>query len=676
MKKYLTTSLIAFSLLLASASAFAAGENPTTNGATGITETDATLNATNGTSDAIGHSFWASLNTFDTSSPTLPSGVFSTPDLGPVSSSTPFSALLSTVSGLGPISSSTTYYFAGWSNVSGTWYPGAVTSFATLSPNVAVTGVTMNDASASIAVGGTHQLVASTTPSNATNKNVTWVSSNIAAATVDSTGLVTAVAVGTTTITATTQDGGFTATSDITVTAVSSGSSACNGSTFDTFNLGSINGQGGWSSTGGFDEGVVDNTYGYTSFGCKVFRLSNAITSDGFGNQTFTPSIANEAGETGATNAGLSGGTRQSHFEAQFDFTSASALVQPNLSVSVSPDRGDGSRMSYLAFNDTVGGIDVVFYDVQGTTTPANFVATTVATGLSRTAVHTAKFVIDYVDGPSNDIVKIYIDGTLVHTGTTWENYYRYDSEASAEQTTRTTDSLIFRVKNPAQVANSGKGFLFDNFEAANTAIQTTHTLTYTAGAHGSINGSTTQMVVDGGNGTLVGAIAEANYKFVGWNDGVNTAERTDLNVTTDHNVVANFEALPSASGSTATHSYGGGGFSSGTSGGQVLGLSTDDDVNAGCLPGALFSSSTGRPCINISTSFKFNVDLKLGTTSEFVAELQARLRAEGFFTYPSNTGYFGPITFAAVKAYQAAHPEIGYVTGFVGPLTRAVLNK
>ncbi|MES2408863.1 MAG: Ig-like domain-containing protein [Patescibacteria group bacterium] len=675
MKKYLTASLIAFSLLFASASAFAAGENPTTNSATGITETDATLNATNGTGDAVGHSFWASLNTFDTSSPTLPSGVYSTPDLGPISSSTPFSALLSTVNGLGPISSSTTYYFAGWSNVSGTWYPGSVESFTTASPNVAVTGVNIDDSSASIEVGNTHQLTASTTPSDATNQNISWDSSNTGVATVDSTGLVTAVAEGTTTITATTQDGGFTDTADITVTPVASSVPTCNGSTFDGFSTGSVNGQGGWSSTGGFDEGVVDNNYGYTSFGCKVFRLSNAIASDGFGNQTFTPSTANEAGETGATNNGLSGGTRQNHYEAQFDFTSAQAAVQPDLSVSVSPDRGDGSRMSYLAFNDTVGGIDVVFYDVQGTDNPANFVPTTVATGLSRTAVHTAKFVIDYVDGPSNDIVKIYIDGNLVHTGTTWENYYRYDSEASAEQTTRTTDSLIFRVKNPAQPANSGKGFLFDNFDAVAGGTLSSHTLTYTAAdSNGVITGTTVQTVEDGTDGTEVTAVPNNGYHFGRWSDGVTTASRTDLNVTSDINVSASF-LHDQSSGGTSSGSRGHSSHSTST-GGQVLGASTDEEVNAGCLPGAAFSSTTGRPCINVFPTFKFLFDLRLGMNNENVAQLQARLRAEGYFTYPTNTGYFGPITFAAAKAYQTAHPEIGYVTGFVGPLTRAVLNK
>ena len=54
-------------------------------------------------------------------------------------------------------------------------------------------------------------------PADATNKNVTWSSDNEAAATVSSTGLVTAVAAGSATITVTTEDGGFTDTCAVTV---------------------------------------------------------------------------------------------------------------------------------------------------------------------------------------------------------------------------------------------------------------------------------------------------------------------------------------------------------------------------------------------------------------------------------------------------------------------------
>lgn len=88
----------------------------------------------------------------------------------------------------------------------------------TSTSNVPVTGVSVSPTSASIAVGATQQLTKTITPANATNQNVTWSSSNTAVATVNSSGLVTAVAAGTATITVTTQSGGFTANSAITVT--------------------------------------------------------------------------------------------------------------------------------------------------------------------------------------------------------------------------------------------------------------------------------------------------------------------------------------------------------------------------------------------------------------------------------------------------------------------------
>jgi hypothetical protein len=66
-------------------------------------------------------------------------------------------------------------------------------------------------------------------------------------------------------------------------------------------------------------------------------------------------------------------------------------------------------------------------------------------------------------DGPSNDVVKVWIDGNLVHSGTSWENYYRYDSEASAEQSPRIVKTLEFRESGTATPADAGKGFLFDN---------------------------------------------------------------------------------------------------------------------------------------------------------------------------------------------------------------------
>lgn len=85
---------------------------------------------------------------------------------------------------------------------------------------IAVTGVNLTPASATINVNQTTTLSNNVTPSNAGNKGVSWSSSNTSVATVSSTGVVTGVAEGTAIITATTLDGGFTDTSSIAVNSI------------------------------------------------------------------------------------------------------------------------------------------------------------------------------------------------------------------------------------------------------------------------------------------------------------------------------------------------------------------------------------------------------------------------------------------------------------------------
>lgn len=83
--------------------------------------------------------------------------------------------------------------------------------------DIHATGVSITPATAKINIFTTRQLTANILPSNTTNKNIIWDSNDTSVATVNSTGIVTAVAAGTTTISATTVNGGKTATSSITV---------------------------------------------------------------------------------------------------------------------------------------------------------------------------------------------------------------------------------------------------------------------------------------------------------------------------------------------------------------------------------------------------------------------------------------------------------------------------
>jgi uncharacterized repeat protein (TIGR01451 family) len=243
-----------------------------------------------------------------------------------------------------------------------------------------------------------------------------------------------------------------------------------------TYSTGSSDGQDGWAGSGGapilpaYDQAVVGTSV--TDFDTQAFRMSNAVTSGEFGGWPYSPSLTDEAGETSAVSDGFSGGTRQPHFEASFDFASTVPTAQqPGLQVSISPDRGDGARMSWLRLRDTSTGLAVQFQDYQsglnetGCANGDNFVLTTVAANLDRTVPHSIRLTMDFLDGSANDVVKVYVDGTLVHTGTSWEDYFR-ECELSP---TRTVDSLIFQARTQTGetptmwAANAGNGFLFDN---------------------------------------------------------------------------------------------------------------------------------------------------------------------------------------------------------------------
>ena len=109
---------------------------------------------------------------------------------------------------------------AGTANITVTTEDGGHTATCAVTvtnATVAVTGVTLDQSTLAINTGATATLVATVNPTDATNKNVTWSSDNTAIATVDANGMVTAVAAGVANITVTTEDGSFTASSEVTV---------------------------------------------------------------------------------------------------------------------------------------------------------------------------------------------------------------------------------------------------------------------------------------------------------------------------------------------------------------------------------------------------------------------------------------------------------------------------
>ena len=146
---------------------------------------------------------------------------------------------------------------------------------------VAVTSVTLNQSTATVEAGKTVTLTATVAPADATNKTVSWTSSNTNIATVDG-GVVTGVAAGEATITATAD--GKSATATITVTAAST-ESGDSGST-DSGSGDSSSGDSGSSET----TKVLDVVYDLTTGLPSDFPTSETLVSATWAAPTATPS--------------------------------------------------------------------------------------------------------------------------------------------------------------------------------------------------------------------------------------------------------------------------------------------------------------------------------------------------------------------------------------------------
>lgn len=243
---------------------------------------------------------------------------------------------------------------------------------------------------------------------------------------------------------------------------------------FETFTVGaSVDGQGGWRATNpNWDEEVADIG------GNLVWRVSNAVTSGSFGDQPIAPGSGLFAGESGSIHNFTGNSPVTDRFYAQFTIRSATGAPQPGLDVTVSPDDGAGRRQSFLSIEDNGTGIDIDFFDSAGNHPMDNpnggFQLTEIALGLSYAHPHTIAFDITFVDGNvvdmdgnvfGNDSVDIYIDGVLVHSGTTWESYYTTTTEGQAPPTKQAIDTLLFRLSTPAGMPASliGGGYYVDN---------------------------------------------------------------------------------------------------------------------------------------------------------------------------------------------------------------------
>lgn len=235
----------------------------------------------------------------------------------------------------------------------------------------------------------------------------------------------------------------------------------------------SIDGQNGWAATNpAWDQRVV--SFG----GHTVWRVSDAVISGSFGDMPFAPrlggipsdTVTNPTNNSPGSFAGESStGTSLRHFEASFRFRSATGAAQPGARITVSADDGEGGRQSFIAIEDAGSSIQVATFDVDsfGNFSPAAIV---VASGLSYSDWHTTRVEIEFKDGPDNDVVKYFVDGHLVHTASSWEQFYR-NFQPTLHPLGVPVQTLIFRLSGaedpPASPAPCtaclGGGYFIDN---------------------------------------------------------------------------------------------------------------------------------------------------------------------------------------------------------------------
>ncbi|MDD3861609.1 MAG: InlB B-repeat-containing protein, partial [Candidatus Gracilibacteria bacterium] len=135
--------------------------------------------------------------------------------------------------------------------------------------------------------------------------------------------------------------------------------------------------------------------------------------------------------------------------------------------------------------------------------------------------------------GATNQIVKSGENGLSV-TAIPNSGYYFTKWSDGLSLNPRTDINVMANKSITANFSRYRGGFV-------NSVSISRYTLSYTAGAGGTISGTTLQTVSNGSSGSAVTAVPSAGYAFVGWSDGVVTAERTDSFVTEHKTISAIF---------------------------------------------------------------------------------------------------------------------------------------
>ncbi len=141
--------------------------------------------------------------------------------------------------------------------------------------------------------------------------------------------------------------------------------------------------------------------------------------------------------------------------------------------------------------------------------------------GVDPSIWHDIELRLTYVDGANNDVIGVYLDGELIGTTSTFENYRdALNSDHAANAEANQTSRIIFRTKDAGQPhdgpSGENQGFYFDNVtstvanNASGTGNELNNVITGNSGdnelaglgGNDTIYGSDGHDTIDGGAGT------------------------------------------------------------------------------------------------------------------------------------------------------------------------------
>jgi hypothetical protein len=232
------------------------------------------------------------------------------------------------------------------------------------------------------------------------------------------------------------------------------------------FATGSINGQDGWMvQNPAFNQQVVTGSVGAgtTHSGTQSWLVANTFGSGTFGDQPYSAPLPGgvKAGES--SSVGTTSGYNNDTYSVWFRAADTTGPDGGFISLSLSDASGD--RMNYVGIdNSGANGLQLETFDTtsNGFGQPANFNEHDLGGPIDRTQWHQLTVTTTFNDGPSNDTVQYFIDGTPEGTFGTWEDYYRNDPEqAPGGNVVSASDRVLFKLGDTDPTA---QGFYFDDF--------------------------------------------------------------------------------------------------------------------------------------------------------------------------------------------------------------------